>query len=123
MKDLPKELTPELLGLVYDYKIVSMELMPKIGHTQRLRFNYLDEDEQECEEALNIDTLTRLMMEFCYDNGVMLKISTSEARMGIVSIADPDGKPNLKDIWLEETLFEAVLKALEWVAKKKGLLK
>ena len=127
--ELPKELTVELLGLVYGYKITNMDLKPKINDSQRLFFNYLDEDGIECEEALNIDTLTRLMKEWCFKqeleniNTNIAKGVSSGRKMYHCKIVKFKGFVKILDKSFEaKTEFEAVLKAFEWVAKEKNLI-
>lgn len=125
MKELPEELTPELLSLILSgseireikvcaiNEIVKDEILP---NTTFLNFDFED-DEFIDEGSVNIDTLTRLMKECVWNNDYWQSVST-------VKNIDGTWKAYGTSLNLHyaKTEFEAVLKATHWVAKEKGLL-
>ena len=114
MKDLPKELTRGLLGLV-----LNEELTNKICffHENEIQISFADRVDK-----INLDTLTRLMKEWCWSSGNEImsgKINHSGTYLATVQDLNPLVP---KRPFVNTTEFEAVLKATEWVAKEKGLL-
>jgi len=119
MKDL---ISKELLSLVIGEKISYIELKPKIGKVQRLFISHKEEN-YEYEERLNLDTLGRLMKEWCHIKGFLVKIHYPLNRVDIaVSVAQDNSTIFGEKEFIENTELEAIIKATEWVAKEKGLL-
>lgn len=113
MKDLPKELTPELLSLVLDDKSIK-----KIdGNIENNDISYFTDDGRCTQwKILNIDTLTMKCLRWCWKQGYSLIIQCKWAGVTLTTSAlllkGHDGG----------TEFEAVLKATHFVATEKGLL-
>lgn len=76
--------------------------------------------------SLPLDTLTRLMKEWCYDNGYTIETRFNYPLQGVVIY--PIGSDDEIDSYIDdgfgigETELETVTKATHWVAKQKGLL-
>ena len=117
MNELPKELTSDLLGLVLDEKVIKIE--PRKAHNNIYYTIEFDEDELDLDKS--IDTLTRLMKEWCWEQDYWLASGRDTETFWFAELENSE-----KDEWcprrVEQSEFEAVLKATEWVAKEKGLL-
>lgn len=117
MEKLPEELTPELLSLVLDKEIFTCGLwidnQITYGTPMRTKDKLKD-------NFINIDTLTRLMKEWCREQGCTVCKSCFN---------DEDGYDmEIYYGWemcatVGKSEFEAVLKATHWVAKEKGSIK
>ncbi len=127
MTELPEELTPELLGLVLDEEVQFGLLGGKIKNNN-LSLQLKDTKEVNVYKQLNIDTLTRLMKEWCLkeQNNCVASISStlgildSTAMCNIYSSKYALGKET--KAFYGDTEFEAVLKTTAWVAKEKKLI-
>ena len=122
--ELPKELTVELLGLVLDEEVKEIRWFKP----NKNALQYDVEENQDYTE-LNIDTLTRLMKEWCFKqeleniNTNIAKGVSSGRKMYHCKIVKFKGFVKILDKSFEaKTEFEAVLKAFEWVAKEKNLI-
>jgi len=75
--------------------------------------------------SINIDTLTRLMKEFCikhYDIGIEVITNFVPETFWSITLGKQNKDKMVKNINHQSTEFEAVLKATAWVTKEKGLL-
>ncbi len=137
MNELPKELTPELLGLVLNSNIlIEFGIEFKGGKTigkldyvlfPSIYFWYNNGNGDRCLDV-TLDTLTRLMKEWCITKEFII----SSCINGSDIFNEGIGFAQLQDFEYEydcdylqykgQTEFEAVLKATHWVAKEKGLL-
>ena len=128
MNKIPKELTVELLSLVMGCKvsknmseqgIVSIRGISNHEDGDSLDFGY-----QGLESCYGryvwVDTLTRLMSDFMFDNGFNNYIGKRKNLGAIEHYCCVDG---MVDCTYGENRFEAVLKATHWVAKEKGYIK
>lgn len=70
-------------------------------------------------KALNLDTLTRLMIDFMFDNGHDSYCGKRHNMGAIEHYCIINGK---SEGTYGTSIFEAVTKATHWVAKEKGLL-
>ena len=123
MNELPKELTPELLELVYpDYRDRLCEWMDVEDNVLSTYYNCGSFNEQGRPTGLgmeiNIDTLTRLMKEFILEHKQILGSYYSTSVRGWCTWIDDLGNKGIA-----ETEFKSVLKATSFVAKELGLLK
>ena len=125
MKQLPKELTPELLGLVLGEKVYYKDLAMVKVHIGNNELFYSKKDYKWTGHSINLDTLTRLCKEWCYN--------CKDDSVSIVIYHDHLGKYNaqvdftiateLGEQWFSgDTELEAVIEATHWVDKKKGLI-
>ena len=116
MKELSKELTPELLSLVLDREIDSVKIV-------ELFPNQIVYEVYEHATLLNIDTLTRLMKEWCYESKYSVMTYMNVNRTWSANIRNyiycEDWNCVEND---SNTEFEAVLKATAWTAKERGLV-
>lgn len=132
MIKLPEDLTPELLGLVLGKKIIVGEYEANtdmLGESFSTKFEALltiiqhkvrytaYTDNVYREEGVNIDTLTRLMKEWIFDQGYEYGTGKIEGGRYWCVIDRGDWQ-----YYEEESEFEAVLKATHWVSKTKGLI-
>ena len=118
MNELPKELTPELLGLVLDDVLVgAITEMKPYAENDIVYTTY--ELPTIKYKILNIDTLTRLIKEWCWKHKYYLESGSME--MGYCSVYEHIDTQRF--LSKSKTEFEAVLKATHWVAKEKGLIK
>ena len=117
MNELPKELTPELLGLVLGEELLSSQNLSLLNND----LTYCTKD--MCINSINTDTLTRLMKEFCNENNYVIRTEMhykNSINVAVLKFYDTG-------VWVEpfntmfQTEFEAVLKATDWVIKEKGL--
>lgn len=132
MIKLPKELTPELLSLILHSslpkrgKVVKIQTNIIMNHAIEPSIKYALEN-SEFHPMLNLDTLGRLMKEWC---GKTMKCGI-DANIGRLK----NGKLNYScSLYLDTTgcateyfpsdssQLEAIIKAAYWVAKEKGLL-
>ena len=106
MNTLPKELTPELLGLVTRDYVQTLEIVNnEIHYSISSVMGY---------KAINIDTLTREMIEYI-GGYYIFNIFNSSSVMGYVVIIEDEK-------FIANSIFEAVLKATHWVTKEKGAI-
>ncbi len=108
MKELPKELTAELLNLILDEKVIHID-----GIKENYLWFYCDNEPNI--NAINIDTLTRLILEYIERQGYIYNIFNSTSVQGYVMIIDARK-------YIGKSIFEAVLKATHWVATEKDLI-
>ncbi len=116
MNELPKELTPELLSLVLDEKVVEVNLIQNnnLYFKHHIELNWSHQ---------NLDTLTRLMKEWVLSKGYGLEvIIDTDGYMARVTMLGMVGNGNIRTAFQRKSEFEAVLKDTEWVAKEEGLL-
>jgi len=69
---------------------------------------------------INIDTLTRLMKEFCFSNDLMFDVryhTNYNPRTISIMTYGKDSR-----FFSSDTEFEAILKATDWVIREKGLI-
>ena len=114
MNELPKELTNELLSLVLG--VHDVKEIDKVPFTDELTYV------EDCEDlrVINIDTLTRLMKEFCFSNKCLIKSIkeiNNEWKIELENTRELD-----YEYFRADSEFEAVLKATDWVIKEKGLI-
>ena len=122
MNELPKELTPELLGLVLG--VHDVKEIDKVPFTDELTYA------EDCEDirVINIDTLTRLMIEYITKQDYELDIATDRCNNHSIEIMEYCMDDNELGCFKcatnsDDTMFETVLKATDWVIREKGLLK
>jgi len=72
-------------------------------------------------EHLNLDTLGRLCKEWCWKN-YFITIRSGIAENGGWSNLANDNSVSFVSMDIPLTEFEAIIKATEWVANKKGLM-
>lgn len=129
MKTIPKELTPELLLLIFGGHS-TMHLFDK-NRQLSIIGNILYIPKTYGSTEFNIDTLTRLLKEWCFMQGY--KVSSYQEDMSENRIAYQVslnyGYINESQLGSDfdtklfyDTEFEAVLRATEWVVKEKGLI-
>ena len=122
MDNLPKELTPELLGLVSGDK-ESVKICRELSiNNNELHFTSLKVN-GFYDLVINIDTLTRLMKEWCWKQDYRIEIHFGNDNdyewfvfhqgRGEEQVTFMD---NIKDF--TPTEFEAVLKATSWVQRR-----
>jgi len=114
MNDLPKELTPELLELITKDYVQTLEIVDnEVHYSVHGVAGY---------KAINIDTLTRLMKEWCFDKGYSLETRFNYP-LQQVSMTNNGGLARYSSPAMSIlTELEAVLKATHWLAKEKGLI-
>lgn len=117
MKELPKELTVELLSLVLGEQIIKVQ---NISHGC-LNYTICFDDEQ-LELDKNIDTLTRLMKEWCSNKTGYYLYTVKTSYDWWAYVTAPDNVSLRLTTVTADSEFEAVLKATHWVATEKGLL-
>jgi hypothetical protein len=106
MKELPKELTTELMNLV-------------IGETTKGDFEISNNKLYSMGSYVeNLDTLTRLMKEWCFNEGLMFDIRWHTNRNPKRISAMTYGKGST--FFTGNTEFETVLSMTSWLAKDKG---
>ena len=117
METLPKELTPELLSLVTGNEVESIKLL---GNTLRIKHVSM------CQTELNIDTLIKQMKAWSYGEGY----GVTETPHSIAINTIKPWKPfttlvysRILDVNSYSVTTEEIIKAIEWVAKKRGLIK
>ena len=111
------DISKELLSLVLEEECYDLELKPQIGFHQRLFFRM-----DNREENINLDTLTRLMKEWCHTLEycvISYKVQGYVNWTVEVDELDDDRNYISDDICTE---FEAVLKATIWIAKERNLI-
>lgn len=113
MRELPKELTAELLSLVINKKIKKINNSTIDGNV------YYWNEFSKCKSKLNIDTLTRLIIEKIRECNYIFNIFTSTSLQGFGgSIGNGGHSKKL----VSGTMFDMALEAFHWVAKEKGLI-
>jgi len=118
MTEIPKELTPQLLGLVFGEEVYKIEedihAYCEIAYQSQntLLPNYKYE---------NIDTLTRLMKEWCINNLEFPSIDIHYNQINITIFIRHHSEGLLFNA-TTDTEFEAVLKCTHYVMKEKGLI-
>ena len=116
MKTTPSELTPELLSLLLGNKDVND--IVKIDNNELFYYHSLYGNYT----SINIDTLTRLMIEYCLKHGYAVIIIAVDTKDWQVQVSI-EGEPQPKK-WVctlsHDDVFEATLKALIWV-RSEGL--
>lgn len=129
---IPKELTHELLSLVLDTKGYLIELIEVENNELKVCYctNVFKEDNedklQHFKENINLDTLTRLMKEWCFKQDVILNTSFNLMDENMCSCSSNFYKieGDLKNrLHWANTEFEAVLKATHWIMTEKGYIK
>lgn len=123
MKELPKELTPELLSDVLGNYV-----------KDSIRFSWLDESyldgeylifgkahgyESYTQKKVNLDTLTRLCKEWCYKESKVWLMSYITALGANCRVFKSDLSNRTDEMFIGDTELEAVLKAVQWVRDNK----
>ncbi len=87
-----------------------------------LKFSF-DETEDSLLKEINLDTLTRLCKEWCYSENYILesRIHLQQKSKGVCNVYWMS-MDNDKDVFVENTELEAVIKATEFIARKENLL-
>lgn len=120
MKELPKELTVELLGLVLGIKLDTVDITSAYANVEIGIVYTRQEENYKLKDVINIDTLTRLMKEWCYRKQIpLLSGKRNSYNSWCCFIDDISYKI---DTQYGNTEFEAVLKATHWVATEKDLI-
>lgn len=120
----PKELTPTLLGLVFDCKVtIIYDINTKTEY--KIDNQYICFDANIGYKAINIDTLTRLMKEWCYKQGYKIGVTNHSVELYTFKEWKPFTSLKFRttdDVNKDCDWFPMILKATNWVAKEKGLL-
>jgi len=124
MKELPKELTPELLGLVLGINDVNniYEDLAEEGEITYTQYANITRGRRTTD--LNLDTLTRLCKEWCHKKGYDLFSGREQGFDYYLCLIYNTYGSSWNDTIKSEkadTELEAVIKATEWVAKEKGI--
>ena len=113
------DITNELLGLVLNKEVFN--IVPD-KHEENI-VAYLLSDGWA---FTNSDTVTRLMKEWCYDQGYAIETRYNYPMQAVVIYpngSDNEIKNGIYDgFGIGETEVEVVAKATDWVAKHKGLI-
>ena len=124
MRELPKELTAELLSLVFSRETTNIEFYEENSAkviTYRA-ISYFDGFRQGF--FISADSLTRQMKEWCGGLGydvLTCVLSNNKSWCQLVEMKTDTFK-GISQYFHSKTEFEAVLKATHWVAKTKGLI-
>ncbi len=128
MKELPKELTSELLSLITGRTIKEFRLDIDEDDFDSCIIISCNQDLGEDCYDINLDTLTRLMKEWCFSNGFSLYV---KIRADIIDMYEKDhfyvvqigiGSDRNATQFSGLSELEAIAKATHYVAKQKGLL-
>ena len=117
-----KQISSKLLSLVLGEEVTRVELANEPNY---LDYHYKDSEfTKEWHKYLNLDTITRLMKEWCFWKGyniyTKMRISDiyrSEQKIDYGCFINYDLLS-----WWNDSEYEAVLQATELVANKEGLL-
>lgn len=128
MRELPEELTAELLSLVLNKKVVDFTNVQVISGVfcDYMEIKIAAQIEPEnilIEDCINIDTLTRLMKSFRYKNGlvIMEEWVTTTGNFDIEYTHENGDTTQFFNV-TPEKYFECEVKSTHWVAKEKGLI-
>ena len=110
MKELPKELTKELLSDVFGKVVKSFKIYEKHNGIEYLTENGIS--------VQNLDTLTRLCKEWIQEKKYQIKITISDGAY-FIEIGKAYYNFNDKYFGNYTTELEAVLKAVQWVRDNK----
>ena len=118
-------ISKELLGLVLGEELDILQIDDNeilcFSYTYNDRTDYLGEN-----NYLNVDTLTRLMKEWCLEQGYTISALPvkEEYIYWISEVIRYTDEAEYREFYDTEntTEHEAVLKATKWVAKEKGLI-
>ncbi len=106
-------ISKELLSLVLDEEVTATSFSYTAEENQ---MTYTIKNEKHSYNELNLDTLGRLMKEWCSAQDYLLWSSVKN--IGVEKFHTFEKKV----FQVERTELEAIIKATEWVAREKGLL-